>query len=384
MTKVETVRQELRAQEEEGVRDFFYCLDCQILARDPRAHTAHTRKTSATGILVPTEILPQLSANKNEAQYHFADRTLQTLLTIISENVFGQVLCIGAPRIYEALTGPSETPRNVIGAKREAESESSHRLQKKKRKLAKEGRRKVRLEGSSGHPNSLLLDFDTRFGYFYSDADWIWYNMFNHYFYLGQQSKEVFRSLLAKAKESLLLVLDPPFGGKPELVGETLRRIECDWQEVHSNPELRVSVLLIYPYFMESKILSAMPSLKMVDYQVNYENHASFNASAKGRKQGSPVRVFTNIPLDKVRLPEDEGYKHCDLCQKWTCRENRHCFDCGDCTSKNGATYKHCARCQRCVKATWTHCKQCQRCALPKHPCQLFKDKRKVEKKYAT
>jgi hypothetical protein len=46
----------------------------------------------------------------------------------------------------------------------------------------------------------------------------------------------------------------------------------------------------------------------MCDYQINYVNHGSFK-SAGGRKKGSPVRIFTNLPLEKVELPEGEGYR---------------------------------------------------------------------------
>lgn len=54
----------------------------------------------------------------------------------------------------------------------------------------------------------------------------------------------------------------------------------------------------------------------------------------KGRKFGSPVRIFTNIPLNKLILPSNEGYRYCDICEYWVSEENQHCPQCNKCTSK--------------------------------------------------
>lgn len=54
----------------------------------------------------------------------------------------------------------------------------------------------------------------------------------------------------------------------------------------------------------------------------------------KARKLGSPVRIFTNIPLDKFLLPKEEGYWLCKDCMKWSSKENKHCPYCSFCTSK--------------------------------------------------
>jgi hypothetical protein len=59
-----------------------------------------------------------------------------------------------------------------------------------------------------------------------------------------------------------------------------------------------------------------------------------FCKGPKGRKQGSPVRIFTNVPLNRLTLPVAEGYRFCRLCDRWTSPENRHCDHCGSCTSK--------------------------------------------------
>jgi hypothetical protein len=45
----------------------------------------------------------------------------------------------------------------------------------------------------------------------------------------------------------------------------------------------------------------------MIFLQVDYDNHALFKGE-KGRKKGSPVRIFTNLPAKQIVLPESEGY----------------------------------------------------------------------------
>merc|ERR1712106_681357 len=60
------------------------------------------------------------------------------------------------------------------------------------------------------------------------------------------------------------------------------------------------------------------------------------------RKLGSPVRLFTSIPLSLLELPSREGYRLCGECRVWVAQENTHCDQCGVCTSKDGRTYMHC------------------------------------------
>ena len=109
---------------------------------------------------------------------------------------------------------------------------------------------------------------------------------------------------------------------------------------------------------MEPQIISALPSFQMVDYKVDYTNHSQFQQGnllylfkmpkktnlitftfLGGRKQGSPVRIFTNVNLERLELPSNEGYHFCFECRRWTSLENQHCADCGSCTSKVVANY---------------------------------------------
>ena len=80
------------------------------------------------------------------------------------------------------------------------------------------------------------------------------------------------------------------------------------------------------------QVVSCSPSLAMSDYRVTYSNHKEFSGS--GRKQGSPVRLYTCLPLAQLELPEAEGYRRCRPCGRWVAKENVHCDLCKTCPSK--------------------------------------------------
>lgn len=120
---------------------------------------------------------------------------------------------------------------------------------------------------------------------------------------------------------------------------------------------------------MEQHIQNHISYLQMTDYKVDYDNHTCFSSGPKGRKHGSPVRMFTNIPLSKLIFYSDE-YHYCDICEKYVYKENKHCFLCNNCTSKDGSTYVHCNKCNRCVKPSWVHCFECKKCAQKDHKCE--------------
>ena len=129
-----------------------------------------------------------------------------------------------------------------------------------------------------------------------------------------------------------------------------------------------VSTIWVYPYFMERQVLAGDPDMAMSDYRVSYSDHVQYGETEQARKQGSPVRLFTDIPLGRVKLPAPEYY-HCEACQQWRHVSNQHCATCGTCPSKDGRSYVHCDQCSRCVKPTYKHCDQCNRCALETHQC---------------
>ncbi len=124
---------------------------------------------------------------------------------------------------------------------------------------------------------------------------------------------------------------------------------------------------------MENYIQSVMPEMSMVDYMVNYTNHKLYHSGKNGRKDGSPIRIFTNVPLNVVPLPVAEGYKFCKHCAKFTFKENVHCRKCSGCPSKNGSQYVHCELCALCVKPNYKHCTKCDRCTqVTNHDCAAY------------
>ncbi|XP_015682619.2 rRNA N6-adenosine-methyltransferase ZCCHC4 [Protobothrops mucrosquamatus] len=176
---------------------------------------------------------------------------------------------------------------------------------------------------------SLLLDIDFRYSQFYPQEDFCHYNMFNHYFFAGEVSTT---QVLCSASKDL-------------------------------------PILWIFPYFFESRILECFPSFTMLDYQVDYDNHALYKHGKRGRKQ-SPVRIFTNISPSSIVLPAEEGYRFCPACQRYVSAQNQHCDICSSCPSKDGRRWTHCNLCKKCVKPSWVHCSICARCALSSHPCK--------------
>ena len=109
--------------------------------------------------------------------------------------------------------------------------------------------------------------------------------------------------------------------------------------------------------------------LRMSDLRVTYRQHRQYGETPGARGLGSPVRIFTSLPLGRLPLPGPE-YRDCHDCGHWVHVTNLHCPLCRSCPSKDGRTYRHCQLCGRCVKPTYRHCQVCNRCCLPQHSCQ--------------
>lgn len=210
--------------------------------------------------------------------------------------------------------------------------------------------------------------------------DYCWYNLFNHHFF-NKDAIGVFKDFITQNQgQNTYLICDPPFGGRVEPISHTIKTIFDLHKKLNNNnnDNFYLKIMFIFPYFMEHimkkksnppSIIGGLRDLKMSDYKVNYDNHLLFMSRDQGKKQGSPIRIFTNISLKLLELPASDGYKFCQDCEKWVSSENRHCNICKECTSKNGRTYKHCKLCKRCVKPTWKHCETCKRCTLEQHIC---------------
>ncbi|XP_059210194.1 rRNA N6-adenosine-methyltransferase ZCCHC4 [Centropristis striata] len=314
-----------------------FCEDCQILllSAEHEAHSSHRSTAVSTAQLRrPSVLLLPLDNKKSNAQYLFTDRSSHFLLDALVALGYTKVLCVGTPRLQELIK-----LRNL---------EQKHEPMK-----------------------SLLLDIDFRYAQFYSQDEFCHYNMFNHHFFGGEASSAVLQDFLREGDgQKVVMVADPPFGGlvKPlansfSLISQTKRKMQSSDSSSADMP-----MIWIFPYFFEPRILECLPSLTMLDYQVDYDNHPLYKHGKTGRKQ-SPVRLFTNISPKDVVLPKDEGYRYCSVCQRFVVALNKHCAKCNVCPSKDGRAWKHCSVCEKCVKPSWRHCQSCGRCALPDHPC---------------
>uniref|UniRef100_A0A8C0WXR7 rRNA N(6)-adenosine-methyltransferase ZCCHC4 n=1 Tax=Castor canadensis TaxID=51338 RepID=A0A8C0WXR7_CASCN len=320
-----------------------FCRRCQqlLLPEDWGEHRKHhlVGDISVTQLRRPSQLLYPLENKKTHAQYLFADRSCQFLVDLLSTLGFRRVLCVGTPRLHELirLTAPGDKKSNI---------------------------------------KSLLLDIDFRYSQFYMEDSFCHYNMFNHHFFDGKAALEVCRAFLQEDKgERVIMVTDPPFGGLVEPLAITFKKLIAMWKEGQSqdNSHKELPIFWIFPYFFESRICQFFPGFCMLDYQVDYDNHALYKHGKTGRKQ-SPVRIFTNIPPNKIVLPTEEGYRFCPLCQRYVSLENQHCEHCNSCTSKDGRKWKHCFLCRKCVKPSWIHCGICSHCAVPDHSCEGPKD----------
>ncbi|XP_063237537.1 rRNA N6-adenosine-methyltransferase ZCCHC4 [Bacillus rossius redtenbacheri] len=317
-------------------RERAYCQPCALLLlpgeRD--AHEAHDvmEGVSARQLAHPSELMKPLQNSKKEAQFLFSKQSTDAILGMLLGAGVRHVLCVGTPRVHE-----------------EIQSAHGSRL------------------------SSLLLDIDSRYHQFFGERQFIRFNCFNNHLFSGDVGREVLRGFLGQdGGEGVALVLDPPFGGRVEPLAHTVRQMSALHRELSPARASPLPVFWIFPYFMEPQILATFPDYHMSDYKVNYENHPLFSKGPKGRKLGSPIRIFTNMSPRELTLPSGEGYRHCDACERWVSSENKHCAECGRCTSKNGQTYVHCSLCRRCVKPSWRHCARCKRCSLTTHKCEQF------------
>lgn len=319
------------------------CITCgllllphEIAKHDIEGH-AIKRSVSDQILMKPTELFAPLDNKKTYAQYWFSDTTVEFVISTLKRLHYSHVICVGCPRIHEAILA-------------EPQEDSSLKL------------------------SSLLLDLDHRYFQMYSPQEFCRYNMFNHYFFCGEESKEIFEKFITEDPEKrVAMVIDPPFGGMVEALASSISKIEKMWQKVSGfTSEKHLPAFWFFPYFMEKRIIESCPSFSMLDYKVEYDNHVLFSGKT-GRKQGSAVRIFTNVAPAEIVLPSDKGYWYCKTCKRYSGKENLHCSICDACTTKDGRTYVHCEKCGRCVKPSRVHCDTCNICDTPDHQCGQVK-----------
>jgi len=293
----------------------------------------------------PSDLFTPLDNNKTFAQYLFSKKSLEFIVQTLDRLSFTHILCVGTPRIHEA----------------------------------------VQKRFKSGDPRlkSFLLDLDERYGQIFPPAKWAKYNMFNHHFF-EETGRLNTSNFLTEGSNRTLIVTDPPFGGMVDALVASFQQLSdmtrqgsqlADMSrqgtqlagQGSSDKTETTPIIWFFPYFLESRIVSQYPEMTMLDYKVDYDNHNLYKNDKK--QKGSPVRIFTTLPPEQFVLPKDEGYWFCKECKRYSSKENKHCTDCGTCTSKDGTTYYHCDACMRCVKATRVHCYTCMVCDLKDHVC---------------
>ncbi|XP_064487342.1 rRNA N6-adenosine-methyltransferase ZCCHC4-like [Ornithodoros turicata] len=296
-----------------------FCCQKLILQSEMKQHKSHSARVQITDAALrrPSHIINVDTSNTTKAQYFFRHDCVRFVTDLLRSRKYRHVVCIGTPTIHEHLREHCDDV------------------------------------------DSLLLDIEQAYECFYSEDEFCWYNMFNHFFFRGSRAETALNRRLQEATSCAVLV-DPPFGGRIDAIAFTLEKIRATARDPSA-----LNIFLFFPYFNEKQICENMPTLRMLDYKVDYENHADFNET---RAKGSPVRIFTDVPLSCIPLPS-ESYRYCEKCTRWVAMCNRHCDICGDCTAKDGGQYKHCNSCGSCVKQSHKHCDTCGSCRPEQHNC---------------
>ena len=72
--------------------------------------------------------------------------------------------------------------------------------------------------------------------------------MFNHHFFSGPQSHDVFERFLTEdSGKRVAMVIDPPFGGMVEALAATVSKTEKTWQNVSGIQLQNLSLSTIKP-----------------------------------------------------------------------------------------------------------------------------------------
>ena len=159
-----------------------FCEQCGRVANDSCSSENHRlSKLTKSDFKSPVSVLRPKSQDKKEAQYFFSESSSDQIMHIIKSQCFTNVLCVGCPSLFENL------PPSVFN-------------------------------------QSLLIDIDARLKNFYGEKQFLWGNFFNGHFFHGETSAEVFQNFLINC-DKLLIIFDPPFGAKTELISHSLNRV---------------------------------------------------------------------------------------------------------------------------------------------------------------
>ena len=182
--------QELR--QSNGLSDIEFCNTCAKVSEESCRDNllCSFSKLNKSDLKSPVNILQPKAQDKKEAQHFFSDQASSQIISIISSQNFSNVLCVGCPSLFEQL------PQNLSD-------------------------------------KSLLWDIDARLESFYDHCKFLWGNFFNGHFFRGKEAEEIFRNFLIGVDTKLLIIVDPPFGAKTELISHSINRVKNQLGKCH-------------------------------------------------------------------------------------------------------------------------------------------------------
>ena len=86
---------------------------------------------------------------------------------------------------------------------------------------------------------------------FHPPEKFIWFNFFNSHAFHGDKADAVLQNFLINS-EKLVVIIDPPFGAKTELIWESLARLKKRAEMLSYS--VTISFLWVFPYFMEKQV----------------------------------------------------------------------------------------------------------------------------------
>ena len=86
---------------------------------------------------------------------------------------------------------------------------------------------------------------------FHPPEKFIWFNFFNSHAFHGEKADAVLQNFLINS-EKLVVIIDPPFGAKTELIWESLDRLKRRAEMLSCS--VTISFLWVFPYFMEKQV----------------------------------------------------------------------------------------------------------------------------------
>jgi hypothetical protein len=118
--------------------------------------------------------------------------------------------------------------------------------------------------------------------------------MFNAYFFGGTRKGSAGKKALDFMKSCDCIVVDPPFGGVLEALGETIRWI---WRlnsvgsvamaasAVAADRLPQLPTMVFLPYFLAPRFQSCLPPTVLTDFRASYTNHATFKEPKAGKSE---------------------------------------------------------------------------------------------------